>query len=71
MAATEMTNVTVETKKEPLNEAALTVRILLSVLLFVVAWAGSIVTWGLPGLFIPAVALVPVLIVGLVIITRG
>jgi len=35
------------------------------------AWACAIFLWGLPALFLPALALVPVVMVMLVAITRG
>lgn len=45
--------------------------ILLSVAVFIAAWATSIVIWGIPGLYIPALALVPVMWVLLLLISRG
>lgn len=45
--------------------------ILLTVFVLVAAWAGSFVMWGVPGLYIPAVAMVPVLMGMLVWISRG
>ncbi|HKL64897.1 MAG TPA: hypothetical protein VJ886_02205 [Roseovarius sp.] len=46
-------------------------RILLSVAVFVAGWATSVALWGIPGLYIPALALVPVAWVMLIIISRG
>ncbi|MEP2530062.1 hypothetical protein [Shimia sp.] len=34
-------------------------------------WGGAIALWGVPGLYMPAVLLVPVFAVLLVIVTRG
>lgn len=44
---------------------------LLVVALLVVLWAMAIVTWGIPALYLPAVAAAPCMIVVLVLITRG
>ncbi len=41
-------------------ETATVLRILLSVAVFVAGWATSVALWGIPGLYIPALALVPV-----------
>jgi hypothetical protein len=41
-------------------ETATVLRILLSVTVFVAGWATSVALWGIPGLYIPALALVPV-----------
>jgi len=45
--------------------------ILLSVFLFLAAWGVSIALWGIPGLYIPALAMVPVIWVALLVISRG
>lgn len=45
--------------------------ILLSVAVFVAAWATSVALWGIPGLYIPALALVPVIWALLLMISRG
>ncbi len=43
-----------------------------AVLALVVAlWGTSVVLFGIPGLYIPAVALVPVIFAGLLLISRG
>ena len=34
-------------------------------------WAIAVATWGLPALYLPAVAVVPGMFVGLILITRG
>ena len=45
--------------------------ILLSVAVFLAGWASSVALWGIPGLYIPALALVPVIWVLLLMISRG
>lgn len=45
--------------------------ILLTVIVLVAAWAASFVMWGVPGLYIPAVAMVPVMMAVLIWISRG
>lgn len=71
MTSSEVVQGQVAAEKEPLSEAAVVTRILLSVFFFLALWAGAVVTWGLPGLYMPAVALVPVIFAGLMLITRG
>jgi hypothetical protein len=55
----------------PDEETAIVLRILLSLAVFVAGWATSVALWGIPGLYIPALALVPVVWVFLLIISRG
>lgn len=57
------------THKDP--DVAVAGPILLTVLVLVAAWAGSFVMWGVPGLYIPAVAMVPVMMAVLIWISRG
>lgn len=38
---------------------------------FLGLWGGAVLIWGLPGLFLPAVALVPVIFLVLLLVTRG
>lgn len=45
--------------------------ILVTVLFALVAWGISIALWGIPGLYIPALALVPVVWAILILISRG
>ncbi len=52
-------------------ERRLETRILITVLVALIGWGLSIWTWGVPGLYIPALALVPVLYVLLILISRG
>lgn len=59
------------TDDEKKTEAKLALRILLVVLIAVAGWGGSIAIWGMPGLYIPALIMVPVLMGLLVWISRG
>ncbi|MEX5726932.1 hypothetical protein Ga0609869_000285 [Rhodovulum iodosum] len=43
----------------------------LALAVLVALWALSIATWGIPGLYIPAVVAVPVIMFTLLLITRG
>jgi hypothetical protein len=52
-------------------DAAAVGPILLSLAVFIAGWAVSVALWGIPGLYIPALALVPVMWVVLLIISRG
>lgn len=52
-------------------ERRLEARILITVLLALTGWGLSIWTWGVPGLYVPALALVPVFYVLLILISRG
>lgn len=45
--------------------------ILLVVLVALVVWGVSIALWGVPGLYIPALCMVPIVWVLLVMISRG
>ncbi|MCM2562350.1 hypothetical protein M8756_09315 [Lutimaribacter sp. EGI FJ00015] len=53
------------------SEDALARKILLTVLLALVGWGLAIAQWGVPGLYIPALAMVPVMYVVLIMISRG
>ena len=45
--------------------------ILMLVVLALVAWGASVLFFGIPGLYIPALAMVPVMYVLLIIISQG
>lgn len=45
--------------------------LLVAVAVFLALWAGSVALFGIPGLYIPALALVPVIWTVLIIISRG
>lgn len=53
------------------SEARTVALVLLGILLVLAAWVVAVVTWGLPGLYIPAVAMVPVCMLTIVRITLG
>ena len=57
--------------RAPLSEEAIAARILLTVLAVLTAWGLAVFTWGIPGLYIPALAMVPVIWVCLILITFG
>lgn len=46
-------------------------RIMVAVLVLLAGWGASVAIWGLPGLYLPALALVPVIWGVLLLITRG
>lgn len=54
---------------QPSNKAA--IWLLVGVAIFLALWATSVVLFGVPGLYIPALCLVPVIWTGLIIISRG
>jgi len=66
-----------QNSKPPANQpprdpdAAAVVPILLGVVIFLALWGGSIALWGVPGLYIPALVMVPVIWVALLLISRG
>lgn len=67
MTAIDATNAPVtETKKSSPDTI-----ILLVTLLALAAWGASVFFFGIPGLYIPALALVPVMYTILIIISRG
>lgn len=67
MTAIDATNApATETKKSSPDTI-----ILLVTLLALVAWGASVFFFGVPGLYIPALALVPVMYTILIIISRG
>lgn len=53
------------------TERNLEARILITVLLALLAWGAAFWTWGLPGLYLPALAMVPVCYLLLILISRG
>lgn len=53
------------------DEDALARKILFTVLMALVAWGLAIAQWGVPGLYIPALAMVPVMYILLIWISRG
>lgn len=57
--------------KPATDETVLGRKILLTVLMVLIAWGLAIAKWGVPGLYIPALAMVPVMYVILILISRG
>ena len=53
------------------RESVLAAKILLIVLVALAGWGVSIAIWGIPGLYLPALALVPVIYLMLILISRG
>lgn len=53
------------------NETLLAIKIFLTVVVALAMWGVAIFTWGVPGLYLPALALVPVLYLLLIVISRG
>lgn len=71
MTATDTSNITQTTDHtEPTQASDVTVA-LLTVAVLVAAWVTAVVIWGLPGLFVPAVAMVPVMFALLVRMAWG
>ncbi len=66
-----VTETVTENGTDKAAERSLEARILITVLVALVGWGLSIWTWGVPGLYIPALALVPVCYVLLILISRG
>ncbi|QFT92470.1 hypothetical protein FIU86_06435 [Roseovarius sp. THAF9] len=56
---------------ERLSETSIVVRILFFLGVILSFWGGAIVIWGVPGLYLPALALVPVIWLFLLIISRA
>lgn len=53
------------------GERATVLSLYLGLAVFVAGWATSVVLWGIPGLYIPALGLVPVIWGLLLMISRG
>ncbi|NBR89733.1 MAG: hypothetical protein EBS68_07435 [Rhodobacteraceae bacterium] len=68
---TEMTTNAAEHHTDTQDTSTTEKRLLVSVLFAVLAWGLSFWTWGVPGLYIPAVAMVPVMYTILIVISRG
>lgn len=67
MTPIESASASTPEKKEKSPDAM----ILLITLLALVAWGASVFFFGVPGLYIPALALVPVMYILLIVISRG
>lgn len=55
----------------PVSETKRTALILAAVAVYVGLWATAVVQYGVPGLYLPALAKVPVMWVVLILISRG
>lgn len=53
------------------GEAAVAGRILIGVAVLLLAWGLAVATWGLPALYLPALAVVPVIFTGMMIFLWG
>ena len=53
------------------GEAAIVGRILICVAVLLLAWGLAVATWGLPALYLPALAMVPVIFTGMVFFLWG
>lgn len=71
MTLTETSNASRPHETDTDPDSAAAGPILLTLAIFLGGWATSIALWGIPGLYIPALALVPVIWVVLLIISRG
>ena len=71
MTATDTSNITQPTDHTEPTQASDVAVALLTVAVLVAAWVTAVIIWGLPGLFIPAVAMVPVMFALLVRIAWG
>ena len=72
MTPTQDTSEDTETPPvERLSERSITIRILLFLSILLLAWGGAVVIWGVPGLYLPALGLVPVIWLFLLIISRA
>ena len=67
MTAIDATTTAATEKKKKSPETL----ILLVTLLALVAWGASVFFFGIPGLYIPALAMVPVMYIILILISRG
>ncbi|MRU16590.1 hypothetical protein FDP25_14200 [Roseovarius sp. A21] len=68
---TQTNNDTMSHAASTTGEGRLAAKILVTVLLAMIGWGLSIATWGIPGLYIPALAMVPVMMGILLLISRG
>lgn len=72
MTLAETTATAAATKTETrTDEDTVARKILITVLIALVAWGLAIAQWGVPGLYIPALAMVPVMYILLIWISRG
>lgn len=65
------TPATEKDRKADSSENVVAAKILVTILIALVAWGLCIFFWGIPGLYFPALAMVPVIWIALVTITLG
>lgn len=53
------------------EEAALTKKIILALIVILALWGAAIFAWGIPGLYIPALASVPLIYLVLIVVAKG
>ncbi len=56
---------------EDAQDTALAKKIFIALFLIVTVWGAAIFKWGVPGLYIPALASVPLIYLVLIIVARG
>ncbi|WP_317057609.1 hypothetical protein [Roseovarius rhodophyticola] len=71
MTATDTSQLPHTQRRPERSEATEVAMTILTVAVLVAAWATAVVIWGLPGLYIPAVAMVPVMFAALIYIAWG
>lgn len=71
MTATDTSQLPHTQSRPERSEATEVAMTILTVAVLVAAWATAVVIWGLPGLYIPAVAMVPVMFAALIYIAWG
>ncbi|WP_296761812.1 hypothetical protein [Sediminimonas sp.] len=60
-----------ETGQDRKSENRRDAMIILATVAGLALWGGAVALWGIPGLYIPALALVPVIWILLLMVTRG
>ncbi len=65
------TETTAKKRRIESSENVVAAKILLTILVALVAWGLCVFIWGVPGLYIPALATVPVIWIALITITLG
>lgn len=72
MTATDIrsSDIPASERSESERQTALEAKILVTLLALIAAWGASVAIWGIPGLYIPALAMVPVVWTILLVISR-
>lgn len=65
------TPATPQDRKAASSENVVAAKIIVTIVLALVAWGLCVFFWGIPGLYLPALALVPVVWIALITITLG